>query len=215
MHRPFACAPVGLVVAAGVVVACGSRTPLDEADGGAPPPDDAATFPADYSLPPPMDASATGDELPVPAVPATGSCAGGPYEVGVAGGDAMGLAVDGANVYWTSGPALASTGPAGPGCVFGPGPAPGQPSGAVWAVSRKGGVPSELASVVNPGGIAVDATRVYFTSASDGVYGHDMSGSLLSVPIAGGPVSTLASNLAAPDAVAVDASKVYWTNWGM
>jgi uncharacterized repeat protein (TIGR02543 family) len=54
--------------------------------------------------------------------------------------------------------------------------------------------------------MAVDATNVYWSSLS--------YGAIKKVPIAGGPVTTLASGQAMPYKLVVDASNVYWVNYG-
>lgn len=61
--------------------------------------------------------------------------------------------------------------------------------------------------------IAVDAASVYFIR-SETYAGPAASGSgvLQSVPIAGGPVTTLATMSYVPNGIAVDADSVYWTN---
>jgi hypothetical protein len=61
-----------------------------------------------------------------------------------------------------------------------------------------------LATGVGPDGLAVDGTAVYWT---------DSSGSVLSVPVGGGPVTTRSPPGGGPHRVAVDATNVYWTDW--
>ena len=93
-----------------------------------------------------------------------------------------GIAVDGTNVYWSSGP-------------------PAETSG-VNKVPLDGGVTTpvfELMSTSAPGPIAIDDTNVYYV---------DGSGDLLRAPLAGGPVTTLATGQVNPDAIAVDATSV-------
>lgn len=54
--------------------------------------------------------------------------------------------------------------------------------------------------------IAVDSTNVYWTNAG--------GGTVMKVPIAGGPSTTLASGQAQPWGIAVDGINVYWANFG-
>jgi hypothetical protein len=56
----------------------------------------------------------------------------------------------------------------------------------------------------NVGGMAVDATSVYWTAYSDG--------DVLKVPVTGGTVTTLASQQDEPSEIAVTPTSVYWTN---
>jgi hypothetical protein len=53
--------------------------------------------------------------------------------------------------------------------------------------------------------VAVDAINVYWTDTG--------SGTIMSVPLAGGLPITLASGQHAPRGIAVDASNVYWADW--
>ncbi len=135
-----------------------------------------------------------------------------------------GIAVDGANVYWTT-----------------------EMGGAVMKVPTGGGTPTTLASgQTEPFGIAVDGANVYWTARGDGtvmkvpiaggtptplasaqtepfgiavdganVYWTDNgSGTVMMVPVAGGAPVTLASGQSQPFRIAVDATSVYWTNYG-
>jgi len=63
----------------------------------------------------------------------------------------------------------------------------------------------ELMSTSAPGPIAIDDTNVYYV---------DGSGDLLRAPLAGGPVTTLATGQVNPDAIVVDATSVYWVDNG-
>jgi hypothetical protein len=94
------------------------------------------------------------------------------------------VAVDATGVYWVNSDGL---------------------SGSVMAI--QGGAPRILvAQAQGPTDIAVDATRVYFTTGSLG-YG---SGSLMAVPKAGGTPQILAQGTDDFDAIAIDATSAYW-----
>ena len=53
--------------------------------------------------------------------------------------------------------------------------------------------------------MTVDATNVYWTQND---------GTIMSVPISGGNVTTLAAGQTAPSGIAVDATSVYWVTRG-
>jgi hypothetical protein len=57
--------------------------------------------------------------------------------------------------------------------------------------------------------LAVDATSLYFTVDPGG---SPTGGSVQKMPLAGGPVTTLASGLLSPQGIAVDPSFVYWAS---
>ncbi len=95
------------------------------------------------------------------------------------------LAVDGANVYWTTS------------------------DGNVLSVPTGGGTPTVLASSQGmPFGIAVDraTSSVYWVRTSLS------SGMVMSIPIAGGAPRVLADKQRDPVRIAVDRGAVYWTN---
>jgi hypothetical protein len=56
--------------------------------------------------------------------------------------------------------------------------------------------------------LAIDAAAVYFTEQGLSSYG----GQVISVPLAGGAPTTLASGQAGPNGIAVDATSIYWVN---
>jgi hypothetical protein len=62
----------------------------------------------------------------------------------------------------------------------------------------------------NPVGVAVDSQNVYWTNYASGTG----DGTVMSVPVGGGPPTTLAAGQNGPAAIAVDASNVYWVNFG-
>ena len=75
--------------------------------------------------------------------------------------------------------------------------------GAVTSVAMGGGAPTTITEVTDAGsvgGIAADATSVYFGA---GV-------SVLRVPAAGGALTTVATSPGQVDAIALDATSVYW-----
>jgi hypothetical protein len=98
------------------------------------------------------------------------------------------IAVDGANVYWTT-------------------------TDAVMMVSTQGGTPVALASGQSqPWALALDAQNVYWTN--QGTADQNFAdGSVVSVPIAApGQTRTLASQQTDPQVIAVDAQNVYWAD---
>jgi hypothetical protein len=133
------------------------------------------------------------------------------------GSDATAVAVDGTHVYWTAGSAIMKV-PVGGGAattlatgqsasaiaidttsVYWPNVA----EGTIMKVSLAGGAPTTLASgQTDPIAIAVDATRVYWTTQSN----------VMSVPIGGGTLVVLAANQPRPMAITVDATSVYFGN---
>lgn len=101
-------------------------------------------------------------------------------------------------------------------------------AGALSAVPVAGATPEVLATGFgnrNLGGLAVDDSNVYFTESCDspdascpyvGVATPAAAGTgrLLSVPLAGGAVTTLADQQLNPASVIVDAGNIYWINAG-
>ncbi len=71
-----------------------------------------------------------------------------------------------------------------------------------------------LASGLQPTGVAVDATSVYWTNQGCPLKGGTCEGTLVKVPKCGGSPVTLASGLNGPNAVAVDDTSAYWANLG-
>jgi hypothetical protein len=98
------------------------------------------------------------------------------------------IAVDGANVYWTT-------------------------TDAVMMVSTQGGTPVALASGQStPWALALDAQNVYWTNRGT-PDSSNTDGAVMSVPIAApGQTRTLASQQTDPQAIAVDAQNVYWAD---
>ncbi len=71
-----------------------------------------------------------------------------------------------------------------------------------------------LASSPDPQFLAVDAHNVYWTDLGSSSGGTTQVGSVLSVPIDGGTVATLATARPSPGGIAVDATDVYWVDFG-
>jgi hypothetical protein len=98
--------------------------------------------------------------------------------------------------------------------------------GALSTVPVGGGAPQVLASGFGKlGGLAVDDSNVYFAetcSATDascpytglGTAATVGTGRLLSVPIAGGAVTTLATQQLNPTSVVIDTGNIYWISSG-
>jgi hypothetical protein len=110
-----------------------------------------------------------------------------------------GLAVDDTSVYWIN-----YGGPAAP----------------VMKAPLDGGPPETLVSGSwGRGGslppIAVDGSAVYWTDTGPegNLFASPPQGRLLSVPLTGGPMSTIAEGLPGPFAVAVLDGTAYWTEW--
>lgn len=80
-------------------------------------------------------------------------------------------------------------------------------SGCSRGANDDGRCPTTLAAgQKGPRAVTVDGTNVYWTNESDGT--------VMKVPVGGGPPTTLASGQNAPLALAVYAANVYWTNTG-
>ncbi len=118
----------------------------------------------------------------------TAPLAGGTENVVVSGVNYAGvIAVDSANVYWSSG-----TGS----------------SGAVVTAPLTGGAATTLASGQEIGTLTVDSASVYLTNSA----GSGMGG-VNKVPLGGGALTTIASGQTYADFIAVDSAAAYWTNW--
>jgi outer membrane protein assembly factor BamB len=107
------------------------------------------------------------------------------------GEEPNGLALGDADVYWTD------TG-----------------GGQVRSVNKNGGqaVTVSDAPGTDPWGLAVDSTRVYWSVPNFASGG--MNATIMSIPLAGGAATTLASNLDSPELVVAGPSNVYWTALG-
>jgi len=88
----------------------------------------------------------------------------------------------------------------------------------VWRVSKSDGSRVALATfdqmrLAGQFSLAVDASNVYWATSGNTPYYTNQyvnDGVVMSVPLGGGPVSTIASTQAYPGGVAVDAHEVYW-----
>jgi hypothetical protein len=113
--------------------------------------------------------------------------------VSVDGGDATrlatpqrptGLAVNADAIYWTS-------------------------QGMLQRLPLAGGTPTTIANAGGSYGIALDATNVYWTASATDAMGNAM-GSVFSMPLAGGPLTTYSTTEDVPAGIVVTPSNVYW-----
>lgn len=129
---------------------------------------------------------------------AVGAGAGAAAVVATGLAEPFGLAVDGTNAYWTE----QSGGTGSTGALK-------------WKALSGAGTPAILADNLNNPQFAVLAGGyVYFSELGtwDNTAGLRKSdGSIKRVPVGGGVVSTLASNLNGPQSIHVDATHLYWT----
>jgi hypothetical protein len=64
----------------------------------------------------------------------------------------------------------------------------------------------------SPWALAIDTSNVYYTSEGHCADGGVSTGTVMSVPIAGGPAVTLAAGQGTPEAIAVNATNLFWVN---
>jgi len=90
---------------------------------------------------------------------------------------------------------------------------PGFNGGSVRAMPIDGGSPATLADgglTWSPGYLALEDGFIYWTAES-----HDHPGGFVArIPLAGGPMETIATTGDIPTSIAVDSSAVYWVEWG-
>lgn len=115
--------------------------------------------------------------------------------------DPVGLAVDSVNAYWTEQGSSTGTG------TVMSAPLAGATSPYVVLAS----------GLNNPQSVVVSAGYVYFSefgSWDSSASLRRADGTIKRVPVAGGPVQTLAANLNGPQSMQVDATRVYWVEVG-
>lgn len=114
---------------------------------------------------------------------------GGPPAVLVQGRSPLRLAVTSDGIFWTN------------------------QDGTVMRAGLDGSNPRVLASGQRPLDLAVDSASVYWTN---GYQAHDPAEprAIQKVPIAGGPITTIAARESQPTAIAVDSAFVYWSTQG-
>jgi hypothetical protein len=126
-----------------------------------------------------------------------GCSSAGPTTLATGEPQPLGIAAQGGNVYWVN-----------------------HWGGTVRKIAAGGGTPATLASgQATPTSIAVDGANVYWTNDSTqnstafaDIYNAD--GAVMTVPLAGGTPTTLASGQYSPLSIAVDATSVYFVSQG-
>jgi hypothetical protein len=116
------------------------------------------------------------------------------------------IATDGTNVYWADWGTFDAQGAS-------------NNDAKVWQGSVSGGTPLLLASNQQaPAAIVVDSHNVYWTNLGKlgaSLFPATNSGSVVQVPIGGGPLVTVATSQAIPVGLAVSGGMVYWTVYGL
>jgi hypothetical protein len=131
---------------------------------------------------------------------------GTPIELAANQSHSTAIAIDQANVYWTTHADLGGSGDAGP------------PSGAILRTPIGGGaIVTMVSGIAALAGIAVDDANLYWLDdgpPDSNRYADNTNGAVMRMPLDGGAPLTLASGQNWPQSIVVDSANVYWTNGG-